>query len=278
MDLGSTIYSLRSAKNLSQEDLAERLEVSRQSVSKWENNTATPDLEKLVKLCDIFEISLDELAGRSKPESKEPAAMAAPAKNPALTQRKIVGYILLGASIVAAFLFLFLRDLFYDSALFWFLTIVPPMFCCSLVCLSSKGHVGYRCFWLTAMFTNYLLFEVFLIILRGNGSFWGFILLSNAILLLFGIFAARSMLRGVSIPSQKKRWYLLPVAWVGYFLLFRFSLKQIYSNLTRYSFGHDALPYFHYFAGIILIALLAVLFTATYLHLRSWHNHKKHKP
>jgi len=54
MSLGETIYRLRTEKNLSQGDLAEMLEVSRQSVSKWENNSAVPDLEKIIKLGDIF--------------------------------------------------------------------------------------------------------------------------------------------------------------------------------------------------------------------------------
>ncbi len=70
MSLGETIYRLRTEKNLSQGDLAEILEVSRQSVSKWENNSATPDLEKMIKLSECFGVSLDELAkGEEKPSA-----------------------------------------------------------------------------------------------------------------------------------------------------------------------------------------------------------------
>ena len=61
MSLGETIYKLRIEKNLSQGDLAERLEVSRQSVSKWENDSAVPDLAKIVKLSEVFDVSIDEL-------------------------------------------------------------------------------------------------------------------------------------------------------------------------------------------------------------------------
>ena len=61
MNLGETIYNLRKEKKLSQGDLAEQLSVSRQSVSKWENNSAVPDLDKLVKLSTISGVSLDEL-------------------------------------------------------------------------------------------------------------------------------------------------------------------------------------------------------------------------
>ena len=61
MNLGENIYKYRTLKNWSQSDLAEALNVSRQSVSKWENNAAMPDLDKLMKMREIFGISLDEL-------------------------------------------------------------------------------------------------------------------------------------------------------------------------------------------------------------------------
>lgn len=59
--LGEHIINLRKAKGISQEQLAETLNVSRQSVSKWENGSATPDLDKIVKMAEYFEVSLDEL-------------------------------------------------------------------------------------------------------------------------------------------------------------------------------------------------------------------------
>ena len=61
MNLGERIYMLRTKKNLSQGDLAELLNVSRQSVSKWENNSAVPDLDKIVRLSEVFGITVDEL-------------------------------------------------------------------------------------------------------------------------------------------------------------------------------------------------------------------------
>ncbi len=71
MSLGETIYRLRTEKNLSQGDLAERLDVSRQSISKWENNSAIPDLEKIIKLSEIFDVSLDLLVkGNTEQQSK----------------------------------------------------------------------------------------------------------------------------------------------------------------------------------------------------------------
>jgi transcriptional regulator with XRE-family HTH domain len=61
MKLGNNIYLLRTRKGLSQGDLAEALNVSRQSISKWETGSATPDLDKLLALSDLFGVSLDEL-------------------------------------------------------------------------------------------------------------------------------------------------------------------------------------------------------------------------
>ena len=66
MRLGETIYRLRTEKGMSQGDLAEALSVSRQSVSKWETDGATPDLEKLIKLSELFGISLDTLVKGSE--------------------------------------------------------------------------------------------------------------------------------------------------------------------------------------------------------------------
>ena len=76
MNLGERIYEFRNEKNLSQGDLADRLDVSRQSISKWENNMAIPDLDKLIKLSDIFEVSLDELVGREEFERNTNVAIS----------------------------------------------------------------------------------------------------------------------------------------------------------------------------------------------------------
>ena len=61
MELGKNIYECRTGKNWSQSELAEALNVSRQSVSKWENGMAIPDVDKLIKMSELFDITLDEL-------------------------------------------------------------------------------------------------------------------------------------------------------------------------------------------------------------------------
>lgn len=71
MNLGENIYRYRTKRNMSQGDLADALEVSRQSVSKWENNMAVPDLDKLIKMSRIFGITLDDLVAEEPPEADE---------------------------------------------------------------------------------------------------------------------------------------------------------------------------------------------------------------
>lgn len=61
MDFNNRLYQLRKQKGLSQEELANRLNVSRQTVSKWEVGDSTPDMEKLIAMSDLFDVSLDTL-------------------------------------------------------------------------------------------------------------------------------------------------------------------------------------------------------------------------
>ena len=66
MDFSEKLLTLRKANNLTQEQLAEKLEVSRQSVSKWESGQATPELEKIVALSAVFDVSTDYLLKSSE--------------------------------------------------------------------------------------------------------------------------------------------------------------------------------------------------------------------
>ena len=61
MEFNNKLYELRKQKGFSQEELANRLNVSRQTISKWEVGESTPDMENLVAISELFEISLDEL-------------------------------------------------------------------------------------------------------------------------------------------------------------------------------------------------------------------------
>lgn len=79
MDLRDNISERRRTSGLTQEDVASRLGVSRQTVGKWESGRATPELEKLIALCDLLECSLDELVGRTEAEIASVEETASPA-------------------------------------------------------------------------------------------------------------------------------------------------------------------------------------------------------
>lgn len=61
MEIGNKILELRKKENLSQEQLAEKINVTRQTISKWELNETTPDIKQAKELSRLFKISLDVL-------------------------------------------------------------------------------------------------------------------------------------------------------------------------------------------------------------------------
>ena len=61
MMIGERLLNLRKEKHLSQEEVAERLNVTRQTISKWETDGSTPDFDKIVPLCELYGITADEL-------------------------------------------------------------------------------------------------------------------------------------------------------------------------------------------------------------------------
>ena len=61
MEFNNRLYELRKQKGLSQEELAGRLNVSRQTISKWEVGESAPDMDNLVSISELFGVSLDEL-------------------------------------------------------------------------------------------------------------------------------------------------------------------------------------------------------------------------
>ena len=67
MEFREMLQQTRKARGWSQEDLAEKIQVSRQAVSKWETGDAMPDLPKLLALADALDLSLDTLCGREAP-------------------------------------------------------------------------------------------------------------------------------------------------------------------------------------------------------------------
>lgn len=70
MTFGEKLQSLRRRSGMSQDTLAEQLEVSRQAVSKWERDETMPETEKVVRIAKLFDVSLDELLLGKDPEPR----------------------------------------------------------------------------------------------------------------------------------------------------------------------------------------------------------------
>lgn len=76
MSLGNKLAQARRAKNLTQEQLAEKLEVTRQAVSRWESDAAYPETDKIVRMAQILEVSCDYLLQDGVDEAGKPAVPA----------------------------------------------------------------------------------------------------------------------------------------------------------------------------------------------------------
>ena len=149
MTLGERICQYRVQRRLSQQEVAEKLEVSRQSVSKWETDGAVPELDKLVKLCELFGVGLDELVRGEKP--REPEAEAPEPKETAPIEearivrertpvRLIVGGVLLGVGLLGSLILFVLAGP---------AGILPlPLAVCGVICLVFRKNAGLICGWI----------------------------------------------------------------------------------------------------------------------------------
>ncbi len=180
MNIGERIYNLRKEADMSQGDLAERLNVSRQSVSKWENNASIPDIEKLILIAEVFGITLDELVkdegigNAEKPfssiipeENSKASSTEANDNLPVKSPKNIkAAKILLGIGIAVAIGF-FIFGLGITGVIF-----AIPFLVCSLICYLSKKDVAFTCVWV-------LVFLADMYIRLGTGISWATIRLTS---------------------------------------------------------------------------------------------------
>ena len=139
MSLGTNISRLRAEKRLSQGDLAEVLEVSRQSVSKWETDSSVPDLNRLMKLSQLFGVTLDELVTGAEPPVKveTPPVMV----SPSMPGRKIAGIILFCMAFLAFLIPTVLGGILVG------LILAVPFLVCGIICFLVRKRPGLWCAW-----------------------------------------------------------------------------------------------------------------------------------
>ena len=147
MSLGSNIYDLRAKADLSQEELAAKLGVSRQSVSKWETDASVPDVDKLIQLSKVFEITLDELVNGEAPpqqQAQEQIYETIQVKStPAVSSstfktRKIVGAVFIGVSLLSMFLSL----IFMSDFTPFIIGLSVYFLLCGIICATMKKSIG----------------------------------------------------------------------------------------------------------------------------------------
>ena len=133
MSLGKRIHSLRKEKGMTQEMLAQRLEISRQAVAKWESDRSAPSRENLVKLAAVLETSVDALVASTEgqPEfpSQESQVLSVPDAVPGVKRRIWAALLLLAGYLSIYLLGRILGDIpAQSSVLGWLFTTSPSYF------------------------------------------------------------------------------------------------------------------------------------------------------
>ncbi|MBR5306278.1 MAG: helix-turn-helix transcriptional regulator [Oscillospiraceae bacterium] len=290
MNICERIYKLRTAKNMSQGDLSELLDVSRQSISKWENNSAQPDLDKIVKLSDIFGVTIDELV-KGKTDGPEAADGTESANTKdknveyiyvqpqrTLEARKIAGVILLCMAFLLTFGILFAVGSFGG------IIYAAPFIVCGIICFTVANHTGIWCAWaiyiMVDIFMRWgtsinpnLIFMTFKFTPQMNYTrlvaAWVWVI----ILVLLIAFTAKSF-KDTPIKNMCRLKRNIIIGWVLYLALYagrrmlasaeiyaKLSTKLVLSNMSAYYVLLSAVN----IAGILLAAVL-VTGTAAYLN------------
>ena len=239
MNLGERIYQYRMNKKLSQGDLAELLNVSRQSISKWENNTATPDLDKIVKMSEIFGVSLDELIKGEMSSTynktiQEEKVNLTNVYAQITTVQRVTGIILLCMAFLVVLVFMAAGSIIAG------LLFASPFIACGIICLKCKRNAGLWCAW-----AMYLLITAYLI--WATGITWSAIYMTLlwepsmnylrlatawALFISLVLLIIKTVKKFSNNPfdSLKEGTYKTSIVWITYVVL-RVAYKLIYNVL-----------------------------------------------
>lgn len=272
MNLGERIYLFRSRNGFSQGELADRLDVSRQAVSKWENNSAVPDLERIIKMSEIFGISIDELikgeipAGNSREVQQNEASQ--PVQNTQYPARKIAGLMLFGMAFITSLVLFAIGG--FQGLLYGI-----PFLIFGLISFFCEKYTMLKCLWaLYLMLTLFLRMAMGISVsdLRYIFSSDAFIThrtiiaLCMAVFIVFLIFFTVKSLKNVPIKnlfSAKTKLIIMIAAVICAFAVFIcFSVvfvPRILDRLSSESAHHIAYNFVYY------IGLLEELFAVSAL-------------
>lgn len=113
MSLGEKLLNLRKSKQLSQEEVADKLNVTRQTVSKWETDQSTPDFDKIEPLCKLYGITADELVSNKEMEKERKESDCTIPMDHTINKKRAIG---IGIGV-----------LLYFAAICWVMITIPVM-------------------------------------------------------------------------------------------------------------------------------------------------------
>ena len=218
MSLGTSISRLRAEHHLSQGDLAEALAVSRQSVSKRETDSSVPDLDKLVKLSQLFGVSLDELVTGTGPQPKAETPPQPVVVSHRMPGRKIAGTILFCMGFLAFLIPTVLGGLLTGVIL------AVPFLVCGIICFLAQKRPGLWC-----ACAVYLL--AYIICYYGTGLGWNLLFFTfsweaigipaytiaawvQVLMILALLIGTVRSFRTFSFPPTRRNGVILAVLWV----------------------------------------------------------------
>ena len=237
MGLGERIYKLRTGKKLSQGDLADALDVSRQSISKWETNASVPELDKLVKLSEVFGVSLDELVRGKEQDKQEETVPTSPQAEPQIiyvekpvntsfTSAQILGVILLSCSLLCFVLFACFGK---QSDLKGTFFLCLPVALWGILCLVTK-HPLLWCCWC------------------GSATWWIYVFILSAkwekatLLLILGVVLVAISLRYTAMLQKKEQIHIPAWGWALMGIVLAAAALLLFINLIPLSTGSVIRP------------------------------------
>ncbi len=153
-DISSRIYEERRKKRLSQEQLADLMELSNKAISKWENGESLPTIDNIVKLARIFNVSTDYLLGLEKKEEGNVSLSANADKTPVFQERSLSidrtpGLVFLHLILPAVLLLLYAFPVFLSSNVYTvpysiFVSATPSLVFFIFLVLVFVGHIAFE--------------------------------------------------------------------------------------------------------------------------------------
>ena len=135
---GEYLKKLRNENKLSQEQLAEKLGVSRQSISKWEQGTSTPDIDNFVKLSELYSVSVDSMLKGE--ELNEARSVNYADKKP---EKKKRGWLFVSYPVLMVILYAVIGVIFTARgwALGWIVFLTIPLFYTGIIAAEKKKPI-----------------------------------------------------------------------------------------------------------------------------------------